>query len=50
MDTLADIIIIAGLGSLGATWVFIVVMLLKIAWNTGGHRVLSFIQKLKGKL
>lgn len=50
MDTLANIIIIAGLGSLGAMWVFMVMMMLNAAWDTVGEHVLNIIQKIKGKL
>jgi len=50
VDILKDIIIIAGLGSLGAMWVFIVMMMLNTAWDTVGDHVLSIIQKIKGKL
>jgi len=45
-----DIIIIAGLGSLGALWVFIVVMMLHTTWNTVGDRILSIVQKLRDKM
>ena len=50
MDTLANNIIIAGLGSLGAMWVFMVMMMLNAAWDTAGEHVLNIIQKIKGKL
>tara|TARA_R110002020_G_C16115533_1_gene759911 strand:+ start:101 stop:253 length:153 start_codon:yes stop_codon:yes gene_type:complete len=50
VSTLENIIIIAGLGSLGAMWVVIVVMMLDTAWDTVGEHVLNIIQKIKGKL
>ena len=50
MDTLADIIIVVGLGSLGAMWVFMVMMMLNAAWDTAGEHLLNIIQKIKGKL
>ena len=50
MDTLADIIIVVGLGSLGAMWVFIVMMMLNTAWDTVGEHILSIIQKLRDKM
>ena len=50
MDAILDIIIIAGLGALGALWVFIVVMMLHTAWDTVGEHILSIIQKLRDKM
>ena len=50
MDAILDIIIIAGLGSLGALWAFIVAMTLYAGWNTVGDHILSTIQKLRDKM
>ena len=45
-----DIIIIAGLGSLGALWALIVVMMLHTVWDTVGEHILSIMQKLRDKM
>jgi len=50
MDAILDIIIIAGLGSLGALWALIVVMMLHTVWDTVGEHILSIMQKLRDKM
>mgnify|MGYP003662454546 FL=1 len=50
MDMMLDTIIVMGLGSLLAMWVAIVVITLRAAWDAVGYKILSLIQKLKGKL
>ena len=49
MSILENILIVVGLGSLGAMWVGIVVMMLDTAWDTVGEHVLAIIQKIKSK-
>ena len=49
MSAILDIIVIAGIGSLGALWVFIIVMMMHAAWDTAGNHILSIIQKLRDK-
>jgi len=50
MDAILDIIIIAGIGSLGALWAIVVMMTMRAVWDMTGHHILSLIQKLRDKM